>query len=125
MDRKPDRTLGYVAEGYEYASNNVRGSLLGGMPGSFCSGSSNGNDPDSAILMCSIPYDDANAHVVNGRLLVYDPIHLTARQLTSAALGFRALGSKILLQQVRSAANRRGHIRVDVYRLKQCWMRGP
>jgi hypothetical protein len=46
--------------------------------GGFCSGSSNGEDPDSAILVCTIPYGDANAHVVNGRLLVYDPVHLAA-----------------------------------------------
>jgi hypothetical protein len=48
------------------------------MPGGFCSGSSNGDDPNSAILVCTIPYGDANAQVVNGRLLVYDPVHLAA-----------------------------------------------
>ena len=48
------------------------------MPGGFCSGSSHGADPDSAILVCTIPYGDANAGVVNGRLLVYDPVHLAA-----------------------------------------------
>jgi hypothetical protein len=46
------------------------------MPGGFCSGSSNQGAVDSAILVCSIPYGDANAQVVNGRLLVYDPFHL-------------------------------------------------
>jgi hypothetical protein len=46
------------------------------MPGGFCSGSSNQGAEDSAILVCSIPYGDANAQVVNGRLLVYDPFHL-------------------------------------------------
>lgn len=70
--------LTYIAQSHEYASNNVRGNPPGGMPGGFCSGSSNGNDPDSAILVCSIPYGDANARVVNGRLLVYDPVHLAA-----------------------------------------------
>ena len=34
--------------------------------------------PHSAILVCTIAYGDANAHVVNGRLLVYDPVHLAA-----------------------------------------------
>lgn len=68
--------LTYVAESNEYASADVRGNPPGGMPGGFCSGSSNGADPNSAILVCTIPYGDANAHVVNGRLLVYDPVHL-------------------------------------------------
>jgi hypothetical protein len=69
-------TLKYVAESHEYASADVRGDPPGGMPGGFCSGSSNGADPDSAILVCTIPYGNANAQVVNGRLLVYDPVHL-------------------------------------------------
>ncbi len=56
----------------------MRGNPPGGMPDGFCSGSSNGADPDSAILVCAIPYGDANARVVNGRLLVYDPVHLAA-----------------------------------------------
>jgi len=68
--------LKYIAESNEYASADVRGNPPGGMPGGFCSGSSNGADPDSAILVCTIPYGDANANVVNGRLLVYDPVHL-------------------------------------------------
>jgi hypothetical protein len=68
--------LTYVAQSKEYASVDVRGNPPGGMPGGFCSGSSNGADPDSAILACTIPYGDANARVVNGRLLVYDPVHL-------------------------------------------------
>ena len=70
--------LTYVAQGHEYASADVRGEPPGGMPGGFCSGSSNGADPNSAILVCTIPYGDANANVVNGRLLVYDPVHLAA-----------------------------------------------
>jgi len=74
----PAGKLTYVAEGKEFASADVRGNPPGGMAGGFCSGSSNGADPDSAILVCTIPYGDANAQVVNGRLLVYDPIHLTA-----------------------------------------------
>src|ERR1700722_19569103 len=70
--------LTYVAEGHEFASADVRGNPPGGMPGGFCSGSSNGADPNSAILVCTIPYGDANAQVVNGRLLVYDAIHVAA-----------------------------------------------
>jgi hypothetical protein len=48
----------------------------GGSPGGFCSGSSNGADPNSAILVCTVPYGNANTHIVNGRLIVYDPEHL-------------------------------------------------
>lgn len=70
--------LTYVAESHEYASDNVRETPPGGMPGGFCSGSSNGADPNSALLFCTIPYGDANADVVNGRFLVYDPVHLAA-----------------------------------------------
>lgn len=70
--------LTYIAESNEYASADVRGNPPGGMPGGFCAGSSNGADPDSAIVVCTIPYGDANAHVVNGRLLVYDAVHLAA-----------------------------------------------
>jgi hypothetical protein len=70
--------LSYVAEGQEYASADVRGNPPGGMPGGFCSGSSNGDDADSALLYCTIPYGNANAGVVNGRLLVYDAVHLAA-----------------------------------------------
>ena len=71
----PTGSLTYVAESHEYASADVRGNPPGGMPGGFCAGSSNGADPDSAILVCTIPYGDANANVVNGRLLVYDAVH--------------------------------------------------
>jgi hypothetical protein len=68
--------LTYVAQSNEYASADVRGNPPGGMPGGFCTGASNGANPDSAILVCTIPYGDANARVVNGRLLVYDAVHL-------------------------------------------------
>ncbi|HTR38720.1 MAG TPA: hypothetical protein VMH80_22595 [Bryobacteraceae bacterium] len=70
--------LKYIAQSHEFASVDVRGNPPGGMPGGFCSGSSNGADPNSAILVCTIPYGDANSQVVNGRLLVYDPVHLAA-----------------------------------------------
>lgn len=70
--------LTYIAQSHEYASADVRGEPPGGMPGGFCSGSSNGSDPNSAILVCTVPYGNANAQVVNGRLLVYDPVHLAA-----------------------------------------------
>jgi len=76
----PTGTLSYVAQSHEYASAEVmRGDPTeptGGMPGGFCSGSSNGADPNSALLVCTIPYGDANAHIVSGRMLVYDPVHL-------------------------------------------------
>ena len=69
-------TLTYVAQGHEYASADVRENPPGGMPGGFCSGSGTGEQ--GLLLYCSIPYGDANANVVNGRLLVYDPVHLAA-----------------------------------------------
>lgn len=68
----------YLAEGREFASVDARNLPPGGMPGGFCAGSSNGDDANSAIVVCTIPYGDANAHVVNGRLLVYDAIHPAA-----------------------------------------------
>jgi hypothetical protein len=71
-------SLTYLAQSNEFASVDARGNPPGGMPGGFCSGSSNGADPNSAIMVCTIPYGDANAHVVNGRLLVYDAVHLAA-----------------------------------------------
>jgi len=63
---------------FPIASVEARGNPPGWMPGGFCSGSSNGADANSAILVCAVPYGDANARVVNGRLLVYDLVHLAA-----------------------------------------------
>jgi hypothetical protein len=74
----PTGALKYIAQSQEFASANVRGVPPGGMPGGFCSGSSHGADPNSALLVCTIPYADANANVVSGRLLIYDPVHLAA-----------------------------------------------
>jgi hypothetical protein len=68
--------LSLVAQGHEYASADVRDEGTGGMPGGFCSGASNGAAAGSPILVCAIPYGDANRSVVNGRLLVYDPQRL-------------------------------------------------
>jgi hypothetical protein len=70
--------LTWVANGNEYASVDVRATPTGGMTGGFCAGSSNGRDPNSAILACTIPYCNANKNVCQGRLLVYDPVHLAA-----------------------------------------------
>jgi hypothetical protein len=74
----PTGALTYLAESNEYASASVRGTPPGGMPGGFCSGSSNGSDPNSAILVCTTPYLNANQVVSPGRLLVYDAVHLNA-----------------------------------------------
>jgi hypothetical protein len=68
----PTGALTYLAQGNETASVNVTNSP-GGMPGGFCSLSSNSNKVGSAVLWCSIPYGDGNATVTNGRLLAYDP----------------------------------------------------
>ena len=69
--------LTYLAQGNETASENVTNSP-GGMPGGFCSLSSNANKLGTAVLWCSIPYGDANATVTNGRLLAYDPEDMIA-----------------------------------------------
>jgi hypothetical protein len=66
----------YIGETNEYASVDVRGRVPGGMTGGMCSGSSNGTDANSYILVCTVPYGDANLTVSAGRMLVYDPIHL-------------------------------------------------
>lgn len=68
--------LTWVANSHEYASANVHDNPPGGMPGGFCAGSSNGGDANSAILVCTVPAGDANKTVTNGRILIYDPIHL-------------------------------------------------
>ncbi|AXC15480.1 putative autotransporter protein [Acidisarcina polymorpha] len=72
--------LTYLAQGNQVASIETPHTAThhGGMTGGFCSGSSNGSDPNSAILVCTIPYNDANQDKTNGRLLIYDPIHLAA-----------------------------------------------
>lgn len=70
--------LKWVANGHEYASVNVRGKPPGGMPGGFCAGSSNGGDANSAILVCSVPFVDANKTVGAGHVVVYDPAHIGA-----------------------------------------------
>ena len=70
--------LTWVANGHEFASADVRNTPTGGMTGGFCAGSSNGSDENSAILACAIPYCNANKNVCQGRLLVYDPVHLAA-----------------------------------------------
>jgi hypothetical protein len=67
--------LTYLAQGNEVASVNIANGP-GGMPGGFCSLSSNGTTAGTALLFCTIPYGDANTTVTNGRLLVYDPDHL-------------------------------------------------
>ena len=68
----PNGTLTFLAQSNEIASVESINSP-GGMPGGFCTLSSNANKLGTAILWCSIPYGDANANVVNGRLLAYDP----------------------------------------------------
>jgi hypothetical protein len=73
----------YLAEGPDYASPDVRGNPPGGMPGGFCAGSSNGRDPNTYLLVCAIPRGDANANIVQGHIVIYDPVHVGAdRTLT-------------------------------------------
>jgi hypothetical protein len=68
----------YVTESHEFASPDARGASPGGMPGGFCTGSSNGNDPNTYLLVCSVPRGDANANKVQGHIVVFDPVHLAA-----------------------------------------------
>lgn len=119
-------TLTYVAESNEYASADSRGVQPGGMPGGFCSGSSNGADPNSAILVCTIPYGDANAQVVNGRLLVYDPVHPAANGTLRVLWDSQAWGVQFLFNKFNPPVIDGGQIYVpnynggvDVYRLTQ------
>jgi len=123
-------TLTYVAQSHEYASADVmRGDPTeptGGMPGGFCSGSSNGADPNSAILVCTIPYGDANAHVVNGRLLVYDPVHLAQDGSLMVLWDSQRWGVQFLFNKFNPPVIDGGQIYVpnynggvDVYRLTQ------
>jgi hypothetical protein len=65
-------TLTFLAQSNEVASVESLNSP-GGMPGGFCTLSSNNNKINTAILWCSIPYGDANARITNGRLIAYDP----------------------------------------------------
>jgi hypothetical protein len=118
--------LTYVAESHEYASADVRGQPPGGMPGGFCSGSSNGANPNSAILVCAIPYGDANTNVVNGRLLVYDPVHLAADGSLKVLWDSQTWGVQFLFNKFDPPVIDGGQIYVpnynggvDLYRLAQ------
>jgi hypothetical protein len=118
--------LTYIAQSNEFASADVRGNPPGGMPGGFCSGSSNGADPTSAILVCTIPYGDANANVVNGRLLVYDPVHLAADGSLKVLWDSQPLAITFLFNKFNPPVIDGGQIYVpnynggvDVYRLVQ------
>ena len=119
-------SLRYVAQSDEYASADVRGNPPGGMPGGFCSGSSNGADPNSAILVCTIPYGDANAQVVNGRLLVYDAVHLAADGSLKVLWDSQRWGVQFLFNKFDPPVIDGGQIYVpnynggvDLYRLAQ------
>ena len=118
-------TLTYIAQSNEFASVEVRGNPPGGMPGGFCSGSGNGADPNSAILVCTIPYGDANTNVVNGRLLVYDPVHLAADGTLKVLWDSQQFGTQFVFNKFNPPVIDGGQIfvpnyngGVDLYRLK-------
>ena len=122
----PTGALKYVAQSNEYASADVRGNPPGGMPGGFCTGSSNGADPNSALLVCAIPYGDANARVVNGRLLVYDPVHLATDGSLKVLWDSQRWGVAFLFNKFNPPVIDGGQIYVpnynggvDVYKLAQ------
>jgi hypothetical protein len=120
-------TMTYVAQGNEFASVEVRTTVQhGGMTGGFCSGSSNGTDANSAILVCTIPYRDANKAITNGRLLVYDPVHLAADGSLKVLWDSQAEGIAFLFNKFDPPVIDGGQIYVpnynggvDVYRLTQ------
>jgi hypothetical protein len=78
--------LTYLAQSDEVASIESFNSP-GGMPGGFCSLSSNNNALGTAIVWCSIPYGDGNAQITNGRLLAYDAENF----ITNTANGNKSL----------------------------------
>ncbi|WP_213806448.1 hypothetical protein [Granulicella sp. dw_53] len=108
-------TLTYLAQGNEFASANVRGASPGGMTGGFCSGSSNGSDLNSAILACTIPYMNANQVVGNGRLLIYDPVHLAANGTLQVLWDSQAHGVQFLFNKFDPPVIDGGHIYVPNY----------
>jgi hypothetical protein len=73
----PSGALTYEAESNEVASPDSV-APPGGMPGSFCSVSTNNWAAGTSILWCSIPYGNANAELTTGRFIAYDPENLTA-----------------------------------------------
>lgn len=118
--------LTYIARSHEYASVDVRANPPGGMPGGFCSGSSNGADPESALLVCTIPYGNANTGIVNGRLLVYDPVHLAADGSLKVLWDSQRWGIRFLFNKFDPPVIDGGQIYVpdynggvEVYRLAQ------
>jgi len=66
---KADGTMTFVARGTEMASAQSN-AQHGGMPGGFCSVSS--DQGANAIAWCAIPDGDANRSVTTGRLVAYD-----------------------------------------------------
>jgi hypothetical protein len=64
----------HIAQSEDFASPDVRGTAPGGMPGGFCSGSSNGRDPKTYRLVCAVPRGNANAKLVQGHIVIYDPV---------------------------------------------------
>ncbi len=81
----PAGNLTYLAQGNETASPNSQGGH-GGMPGGFCTLSSNNNQVGTALLWCTVPDGDANAEITGGRLLCYDPEDLVTNPNGSKTL---------------------------------------
>lgn len=73
-----DGTMTYVARGTEMASAQST-AQHGGMPGGFCSVSS--DQGANAIAWCAIPDNDANRTVTTGRLVAYDLTNFTGGQI--------------------------------------------
>ena len=79
-----------------------------------------------AILVCTIPYGDANAQVVNGRLLVYDPVHLAADGSLKVPWDWQSFAAQFPFNKFNPPVIDGGQIQVpnynggvDLYRLVQ------
>lgn len=72
-------------------------------------------DLNSAVLVCAIPYGDANANVVNGRLLVYDAVHPAADGSLKVLWDSRRLAITLLFNKFDPPVIDGGQIYVPKY----------
>jgi hypothetical protein len=72
-------------------------------------------DLNSAVLVCAIPYGDANANVVNGRLPVYDAVHPAADGSLKVLWDSRRLAITLLFNKFDPPVIDGGQIYVPKY----------
>ena len=114
MGSEFDGNSNYIAQSHEFASADVRGNPPGGMPGGFCSGSSNGADPDSrswsARFLTATPTLSCEWPIA--RLRRCTP---RSRRIAEGSVGFAALCGQVSVQQIRSSVIDGGQIYVPNY----------